>query len=301
MNRYVVSHALVRHTALWAATLVMLLFILGPILWMLSSSFQGESELLTRPSHVLPQRPTVANFGYIFTGAVPQGLDVRGTLRSRISQEAREVPAALENSAIIALTVALLNVALGVLAAYTFARIRFRGRSLVFNFLLGSRLLPAIAVAIPYYAIVSALDLLDSYLGLIVVYLTFTLPFTIWFLRDYIVSLPIDIEEAAQIDGCGRLQLLLRIVLPLAIPGLAAAGAFAFMSSYNEFLFALLLTQTINSQTMPVILSSVATNPDASLALIATSVVLAMVPPLIFAIVFQRFLTRGLVSALGKS
>jgi len=301
MSRYVVRHALVRHTALWAATLVMLLFILGPILWMLISSFQGESELLTRPSHLLPQQPTVANFGYIFTGVVPQGFDVRGTLRSRISQEAREVPAALENSAIVALTVALLNLALGVLAAYTFARIRFRGRSLVFNFLLGSRLLPAIAVAIPYYAIVSALGLLDSYLGLILVYLTFTLPFTIWFLRDYIVSLPIDIEEAAQIDGCGRLELLLRIVLPLAAPGLAAAGAFAFMSSYNEFLFALLLTQTINTQTMPVILSSVSTNPDASLALIATSVVLAMVPPLIFAIVFQRFLTRGLVSALGKS
>jgi len=278
----------------------MLLFILGPILWMLDSSFQGENELLTRPSHLIPQQPTVANFDYIFTGTVPQGLNVRGTLRSRISQEAREVPAALENSAIIALTVAHVNVAFGALAAYTFARLKFRGKSLVFNFLLGTRLLPVIAVAIPYYAIVSALGLLDSYVGLILVYLTFSLPFTIWFLRDYIISLPIDIEEAAQIDGCGRLQLFLRIVLPLAAPGLAAAGAFAFMSSYNEFLFALLLTQTIGSQTLPVILSSVATNPDASLALIATSVVLAMVPPLIFAIVFQRFLTRGLVAALGK-
>jgi len=297
---YITGRAFRRQAGLWAATLVMLLFILGPILWMLDSSFQGESELLTRPSHVLPQEPTVANFAYIFTGAIPQGLNVRGTLRSRISQEAREIPAALMNSAIIALAVALVNVAFGALAAYTFARIKFRGKSLVFNFLLGSRLLPAIAVAIPYYAIVSALGLLDSYVGLILVYLTFSLPFTIWFLRDYIMSLPIDIEEAAQIDGCGRLQLFRRIVIPLAAPGLAAAGAFAFMSSYNEFLFALLLTQTINSQTLPVVLSSVATNPDASLALIATSVVLAMGPPLIFAIAFQRFLTRGLVAALGK-
>jgi len=300
LTTYIASRAFRRQAGLWAATLVMLVFILGPILWMLDSSFQGETELLTRPSHLLPQQPTIANFNYIFTGAVPQGLNVRGTLRSRISQEAREVPAALENSAIIALTVALVNVALGALAAYTFARLKFRGKSIVFNFLLGTRLLPAIAVAIPYYAIVSALGLLDSYLGLILVYLTFSLPFTIWFLRDYIISLPIDIEEAAQIDGCSRLQLLLRIVLPLAAPGLAAAGAFAFMSSYNEFLFALLLTQTISSQTLPVILSSVATNPDASLALIATSVVLAMVPPLLFAIAFQRFLTRGLVAALGK-
>ena len=300
MTTYIGSRAVLRQAGLWAATAVMLLFILGPILWMLDSSFQGENELLTRPSHLIPQQPTIANFDYIFTGAIPQGLNVRRTLRSRISQEAREVPAALENSAIIALTVALVNVGLGALAAYTFARLKFRGKSFVFNFLLGTRLLPVIAVAIPYYAIVSALGLLDSYVGLILVYLTFSLPFTIWFLRDYIISLPIDIEEAAQIDGCGRLQLFLRIVLPLAAPGLAAAGAFAFMSSYNEFLFALLLTQTIGSQTLPVILSSVATNPDASLALIATSVVLAMVPPLIFAIVFQRFLTRGLVAALGK-
>jgi len=300
VTTYIGSRAFLRQAGLWAATAVMLLFILGPILWMLDSSFQGENELLTRPNHLIPQQPTIANFDYIFTGAIPQGLNVRGTLRSRISQEAREVPAALENSAIIALTVALVNVALGALAAYTFARLKFRGKSFVFNFLLGTRLLPVIAVAIPYYAIVSALGLLDSYVGLILVYLTFSLPFTIWFLRDYIISLPIDIEEAAQIDGCGRLQVFLRIVLPLAAPGLAAAGAFAFMSSYNEFLFALLLTQTIGSQTLPVILSSVATNPDASLALIATSVVLAMVPPLIFAIVFQRFLTRGLVAALGK-
>jgi multiple sugar transport system permease protein len=289
-----------RRVGLWAATVVLLFFVLGPILWMLDSSFQGETELLTRPSHLLPQQPTIANFNYILTGEIPQGLEVRGTLRSRISQEAREIPAALENSAIVALTVGLLNVGFGALAAYTFARLKFAGKPLVFNFLLGSRLLPAIAVAIPYYAIVSAANLLDSYLGLILVYLTFSLPFTIWFLRDYIISLPIEIEDAAQIDGCSRFQVFLRIVLPLATPGLAAAGAFAFMSSYNEFLFALLLTQTISSQTLPVVLSSVATNPDASLALIATSVVLAMVPPLIFALLFQRFLTRGLVAALGK-
>src|SRR5437667_9525930 len=99
----------------------MLVFILGPILWMLDSSFQGETELLTRPSHLLPQQPTIANFDYIFTGAVPQGLNVRGTLRSRITQEAREVPAALENIAIIALTVAIVNVANGALPDFTYA------------------------------------------------------------------------------------------------------------------------------------------------------------------------------------
>jgi len=291
---------LCRKGGLWAATVVVLFFVLAPMLWILDSSFQGENELLTRPSHLLPQQPTVENFGYIFTGTIPRSFEVTGTLRSRVSQEAREVPQALENSVIVAVAVTIVNAVLGALAAYSFARLRFAGKTLAFNFLLGSRLLPAIAVAIPYYTIVNAANLLDTYTGLILVYLTFTLPFTVWFLRDYFQTLPEEIEEAALVDGCSRLQVLVRIVLPLAAPGLVAAGAFAFMFSYNEFLFALLLTQTIKSQTLPVILASVATNPDASLALTATSVVLAMVPPLLFALGFQRFLARGLVAALGR-
>jgi multiple sugar transport system permease protein len=291
--------AALRTGGLWLATLLFLFFALAPLIWMVDSSLQHETDLLTRPTHLWPRQATLANFAYIFTGAIPPGLDVSGL--KRISEEAREVPQALVNSVVVAVSVAVVNVVLGALAAYSFARLRFHGRRTAFNVILASRLLPAIAVAIPYYAIINAADLLDTYTGLILVYLTFTLPFTVWFLRDYFMALPVEIEEAALIDGCSRLQVLRRIVVPLAAPGLAAAAAFAFMFSYNEFLFALLLTQTISSQTLPVILASVATNPNASLSLTAASVVVAMAPPVIFAVVFQRFLTRGLVAAVGHA
>lgn len=291
----------VRTVGLWGATALVGLFVLGPILWMVDSSLQGENELLSRPSHVLPVNPSFDNYNYIFTGEIPRSFAVRGAIRSRISQEARQIPQALENSVIVALGVTLINLLLGSLAAYSFARIRFRGKGLTFNFLLGSRLLPAMAIAIPYYTIINGLGQLDTYTALIVVYLTFTLPFTVWFLREYFLLLPKETEDAALIDGCNRFQTLVHIVLPLAAPAMVAAGAFAFMASYNEFLFALLLTQTINSQTLPVIIASVAVNPDASFALISVSVVLAMVPPLLFAIGIRRYLTRGLVGAIGHA
>jgi multiple sugar transport system permease protein len=295
------SRRLLRALALWGATALVVAFVLGPILWMVDSSLQGENELLSRPGHVLPVNPTLDNYSYVFTGEIPQSFAVRGAIRSRISQEAREIPQALMNSVIVALSVTLINLVLGALAAYSFARIRFKAKRLTFNFLLGSRLLPAMAIAIPFYTIINALDQLDTYQALIVVYLTFTLPFTIWFLREYFQLLPKDMEDAALIDGCNRFQTLVRIVLPLAAPALVAAGAFAFMAAYNEFLFALLLTQSINSQTLPVIIASVAVNPDASFALISVSVVLAMIPPLLFAIGIRRYLTRGLVGAVGHA
>ena len=152
------------------------------------------------------------------------------------------------------------------------------------------------AIAIPYYVLVNNLGLLNTYLGLILVYLTFSLPFTIWFLSTYFRYVPQEMEDAARTDGCTRLGALVRILIPVAAPGIAAAAAFAFMLSYSEFLFALFLTQTIQSQTMPVIIASVAVNPNASLSLISVSVSLAMVVPIAFALIFRRYLVRGMLS-----
>jgi multiple sugar transport system permease protein len=288
--------------AIWAGTVLLLLFVLGPILWMVDSSFQGEVALTSRPSQLVPQQPTVANYLYIFTGKIPRSSGVNGAgPSSRVSQEAREVLHAMKNSSLVAGAVMLINLVLGALAAYSFARFRFKGRETIFNFLLGSRLLPVIAIAIPYYLIIKTLNLLDTYTGLILVYLTLTLPFTVWFLRRYFEGIPREVEEAALVDGCTPMRALLRVVLPISASGLAASAAFAFMTSYNEFLLALLLTETIRSQTLPVILASVATNPDASLALTATCVTLAMVPPALIATVLARYMTRGVATMAGYS
>ncbi len=279
-------------------TLLLIIFIVGPLIWVAVASIQGENELLRKPPRIIPQNPTLDNYDYVFTGKIPTDYEVKGQLRSRISQEARLIPSALKNSFVVASTVMGINLILGALAAYTFSRLSFRFKTFTFNFFLGSRLMPVIAVAIPYYVIVQTLGLLDTYLSLILVYLALTIPFTIWFLTLYFNGIPRDFEDAALIDGCSPFQALVRVVLPISMPGLVAAAAFAFMTSYNEFLFARFLTQTISTQTGPVIIAAIAGNPDASYSLISVAMTLGLIPPLILALVLRRWLTEGLSTSI---
>jgi multiple sugar transport system permease protein len=276
------------------------LVILLPFLWALSASLQSESALFRRPPSWVPDPPTVGNYQYVFTGKVPQAYEQRGLLRSPITQEARLLPWGLQNSFIVAGGVVIINLVLGTLAAYTFARERFRGSKIALMFVLGSRLVVPMAVAIPIYIILRRLGLLDTRMGLVLVHSAFTLPFTIWVLTLYFKALPRDLEEAALVDGCTRFGALRRIVIPLAAPGLAAVGAFSFLFSYNEFLFALLTTSTISSKTIPVMISAISVNPDASYTLISVGIVLSIAAPIVLALVFRRYIMSGLVASLAE-
>jgi multiple sugar transport system permease protein len=278
--------------------ILLIVYVVGPLLWVAVASFQGENELLRKPPRIIPQNPTLANYKYVFTGEIPTDYEVKGQLRSRISQEARLIPQALKNSFIVASVVMAINVVFGSLAAYTFSRFSFQYKPFFMNFVLGSRLIPAIAVAIPYYIIVQSLGLLDTHLALILVYLALTLPFTIWFLTLFFNGIPRDFEDAALIDGCSYFQALVKVVLPMSIPGLVAAAAFAFMTSYNEFLFARFITHSIASQTGPTVIASIAGNPDASYSLISVAMTLGLIPPLILAITLRKRLTEGLSSTI---
>lgn len=278
--------------------ILLIIYILGPFLWMAVASFQGENELLKRPPSLIPQNPTTDNYRYVFTGKIPTAYEVKGQLRSRISQEARLIAPALKNSFVVAIVVMVINLLIGTPAAYSFARINFRGKRAFYNFILASRLMPVMAVAIPYYVIIKNLKLLDTYWGLILIYCALTLPFTIWFLSMYVSNIPRDMEDAAMVDGCTPFQALTNIVAPLMAPGLVAASAFAFMTSYNEFLFARFITQSIKSQTGPVIIASIAGNPDASYSLISVCITLGLIPPLILAITMRKWLTEGLSASI---
>lgn len=277
---------------------VLIVYIAGPFIWVISASFQGENELLAKPPSIIPKSPTTDNYRYVFTGEVPTSYQVKGQLRSRISQEARLIAPALKNSFIIAISVLIINLFFATPAAYSFARLRWKFRGGIYNFILGSRLMPAMAVAIPYYIIIQSLKLMNTQLSLILVHSALTIPFSIWFLTLYISNIPRDIEEAGLVDGCNYLQVLRNIVVPMIMPGLIAASAFAFMTSYNEFLFARFLTTSIVSQTGPVVISSISGNPDASYSLISVCLTLAMIPPIILAITMRKWLTEGLSSTI---
>jgi multiple sugar transport system permease protein len=292
------TYRLIKSIFLNLLVLLLVIYIAGPFLWVISASFQGENELLKKPASFIPANPTTDNYRYVFTGQVPTAYEVTGQLRSRISQEARLIAPALKNSFIIALSVLLINLLLATPAAYAFARLRWKYRTGVYNFILGSRLMPAMAIAIPYYVIIQSLKLMNTHLSLILVHSALTIPFSIWFLTLYISNIPRDMEEAGLVDGCNYFQVLQKIVVPMIMPGLVAASAFAFMTSYNEFLFARFLTTSIVSQTGPVIISSISGNPDVSYSLISVCVTLAMLPPIILAITMRKWLTEGLSSTV---
>lgn len=282
------------------AGVLLAVVILLPFLWALSASLQTESALFERPPSWVPAPATTGNYNYVFTGQIPQEYQQRGLLRSPVTQEARLLPWGLQNSLIIAASVLVINLVFGTLAAYTFAREKFRGSKPALMFVLGSRLLVPMAVAIPIYIILRTLGLLDTKLAMILVHSAFTLPFTIWVLSLYFASLPRELEEAALVDGCTRFEALRHVVLPLAAPGLAAIGVFSFLFSYNEFLFALLTTSSIESKTIPVMISAISVNPDASYTLISVGIILSIFAPIVVALVFRRHIISGLVSSLTE-
>ena len=258
---------------------IYLFIVLFPIFWMVSTGVKMNKNVAKMPPEFWPADPSFEGYKMIFT-------------------QEKIIWTFFKNSFIVAVAVMISNLAFGTLAAYTFSRLHFKLKNTLFNFILGSRLMPVMAVAIPYYVIIQTLGLLDTYLSLILVYLALTMPFTIWFLTLYFNGIPKDLEDAALIDGCSPFQALIRVVVPVAIPGLVAAAAFAFMTSYNEFLFARFLTQTISAQTGPVIIAAIAGNPDASYSLISVCMTLGLIPPLILALSMRRWLTEGLSASI---
>ncbi len=271
------------------------LFLFGPFVLVILGSVIPEGNLLSFPPRWFADPPFVGNYRYIFTGEIPQTYLERGALRSMISQEVRFVPRALVNSFVLATATALLSLMLGSLAAYAYARLRFPGRVATFNFVLLSRLLPAVALAIPYYAIILRLGLLNTFWALLLIYLVLTLPFTTLVLTLYFRTIPPDIESAAQLDGASPRQVLWHITIPLALPSLVGAGLFTFMLAYSEFLFALLITTSAESRTLPVTLGILATNRDVSWGLLMASIVVGVIPTLLLVVPVWRFMVRGLV------
>jgi multiple sugar transport system permease protein len=267
-------------------------YVLAPFSWLLLTSFMHERDALSVPPQWIPHNPTFSNYLTFF--------DPTGTRAVVGSRAAEQTLPGMRNSLIAAGGTAVLNVILGTLAGYSLARINFRGRESLLAIYLGSRMLPGIALIVPLYLTIRTYGLLDHLSALVITYLTFTLPFTIWLLKNYFQAIPRTLEEAALIDGCNWLQMVFYILLPAAAPGLVAAAMFAFMTAWSDYLFAVILTSTIASKTMPVVVAGFATDVTTERTLMAASGVLAVIPPLILAFAFQRLIVQGLTSGAVK-
>ncbi len=285
---------------IYLSAILLAIFWFGPFVLVFIGSVIPEGNLVSVPPRWFADPPYLGNFNYILTGTIPAAYEERGAMRSMISNEVRHVPGAIVNSIVVATAVMFVNVILGSLAAYAFSHLRFPGRAGIFNFILLSRLIPAVALAVPYYIIIQNLGLLNSYWALIAIYSVLTLPFTTLVLTIFFRGIPVEIDEAAQLEGASPWRVLRDIILPLSLPSLVGTGLFAFMLAYGEFLFALLITTSVERRTLPVILATISSNPDVSWGLLMASITLGTIPTLILAIPVWRFMIRGLTAGAGR-
>lgn len=272
---------------IYILVIMIFIFTVAPFSWLIISSISPKTELLSTPPHWIPHSPTLRSYKAIFFGGV------------RTMRAARYFKNALINSIIIAGSVTLLCLVIGSMASYSFARLRFRGRQSLLLLILTTQMIPAVGIIIPLYVVMMKLHLLDTHLGLFIAYSSFILPLMIWIMMGYFQTIPIDIEDAARIDGCSRIGALVRVVLPLVAPGLAAAGVFAFIIAWNEFFLALILT-SISAKTLPVLISEFSTKFGADYVMMSTGGVLASLPPVALALIFQKFIIKGLTGGAVK-
>ena len=268
---------LVRYTVV-IALLILFLF---PIYWMIATSFKDPADILTRPPKWV-FKPTLDNYIYAF--------------------EERNFGLYIKNSLIVSLTSTVLVIVLGTLASYSFARYNPGAGNLMF-FILTTRMMPAIAVILPYFlifrdigetAIGQAFWLgLDKPGALVVSYTMFNLPFAIWLMHSFFQDIPIELEDSARLDGYSRLRVFWRVVLPLAAPGIAVTAIFCLIFSWNEFLFAFLLTRN-TAATITVGVNSFWTLRGILWGPLSAAAVVCVVPMMIFALLLQRYIVRGL-------
>jgi multiple sugar transport system permease protein len=294
-----------RNALLFFASLAFALYVLAPVAWLVSSSFQSESEITSVPPHWVPHQPTLHNFEGIF-----QSKDQVVTYENRrrgdtatggyIPSTAANLLPGMRNSLVVAIAVVLLNLLVAVPAAYALAKIRFIGRTASIYFMLTTRVIPDIALVVPFFLFVQKLGLMDNLLSLVITYLAVTVPFSIFILTGYFESLPDELDKAARVDGCSRLQTLVLVYLPLALPSIVAVVLFTFLTSWNEFLLALMFTQTPASQTMPIVVASFTSDFSISFSFINAAGLLAIIPPVIIAILFERYIVSGLTAGAVK-
>jgi multiple sugar transport system permease protein len=270
----------------FALILLLLAMYLSPLYWMTSTSFKHQPEIFRMPPSLVPLEPTLDNYAAILAGTLASAIPFLVYLR---------------NSLVVALGTVLVTVLLAAPAAYAFSRVPFRGKRRLIYFVLISQMLPVVLILIPLYRMLLRLRLLSTYPGLILPYLMLTLPFSIWMLKGYFDSIPRELDEAAKVDGCTKLQAMLRVILPNVAPGLTATAIVTFIMAWDEFIIALTVMDKNAMRTLPVgmIQSFVGEFSIKWGEMMAASVVTAVPVVLIF-IFLSRYLIGGLITGALK-
>jgi trehalose/maltose transport system permease protein len=265
----------------WILVVVIIFYTVFPFVWAVISSIKPNAELFSTPVDYWPDQINLTFYRFV--------LDNGDFLR------------ALRNSVIVSVSTVVISLALGSLAAYALGRLKFRGRTPVLYLILSMTMFPQIAILGSLYQMITTLGLFDRLPALIIAYLTFTLPFTVWVLTNFFKAMPGELEEAALVDGATPFQAFARILLPLAAPGLVTTGLLAFIAAWNEYLYALTFTQTRARTVQPAIASFTGnTQFELPWGNILAASVLVTLPLVILVLIFQRKILAGLTAGAVK-
>jgi multiple sugar transport system permease protein len=274
----------------WLGVAVLLIWSLGPIYWTLASSITPSADFSARPIHFFPQGITFNHFARLLGINVDRigGVQVWAQFRS-----------ALMNSVLTSLGATVFCVAISALGGYAFTRLDFPGRRFLFIAVVATLAVPGYAVLIPLYRLMIGLHMVDTYLGITLIYVSAFLPLSLWLMRSVFESLPISLEEAAQLDGAGRLYIFFRIVLPLVGPGLTAAAILTFLGAWGQYLVPLIFSPTV-TKPLTVLIPEFATKNFIDYGLITAAGSIAIIVPALVVIFLNRYLVSGLLAGSVK-
>ncbi|WP_417580257.1 carbohydrate ABC transporter permease [Pelagibacterium sp.] len=253
---------------------------LFPFLWMWTSSIKELRELYTIPPVWFPSMPTLENYRTVLFES--------------------NVPRYFLNSLIISIGSTALALFIAIFAAYGFARFKFRGKSYYQSFILIGQLLPTAAIIVPLFVTLRTLGLVNTYLGLILVYMIITLPLAVWMLTSYFRAIPVELEEAAIIDGSSRIGVLFRITLPLSVPGIIAVLVYSFVTTWNEFIFALTFATDSSVKTLPIGLAEFTTEFNTDWGAVMAASMIMTVPIAVLFLSMQRLFIGGMTAGATK-
>jgi multiple sugar transport system permease protein len=262
---------------------IVTIFTLAPFCWLLITSISFQKDLTEVPLKLIPSSITFERFTGIFIS----------TAQSDISYAFK---IAMLNSTIIALSVTIASLIIGSLSAYAFARLRFVFRNKLMLLMLFTYMIPPVVFVIPLYLLLDKIHMLNSKTTLILLYLSFIIPFIIWVMQSYFASVSKSFEDAAAIDGCNRFQTFWHVFLPIARPGMIATGILAFLMAWDEFFLALIFTSTLNAKTISVAIAEFNGKHSVDYGMISAGGIIACLPPVIIAFIFQKYIVMGMTA-----
>lgn len=269
-----------KRSLLWVGLIAGGLFAAIPVFWMLSSSFKSNTAIFAFPPKIIDGSFSLDAYVAVLTTPAILGYFV--------------------NSYLVAIVVTIVTAATSILTAYALSRFQFRGKRVFQSVVIGVQAVPPITLLIPFFGIMAALGLYDTYPGLILSHVVITLPYSIVMMASYLDGLPIELDEAAKLDGAGPMRTLWGVLVPVALPGIAAVAIYTFMVSWNEYLFALSLTRSDSHRTIPVGLQLLMGQYNIQWPQIMAVSILGSLPVLVLFLVFQRYFIGGLSAGAVK-